>query len=155
MTHLIHQATARFMLAVAACMLLLGFASSASAQQTIYETISVAQTEQLLKKEGYSISKKEDNSLFFKIEGNTVLMIVAKDQKSLQFYAYESDTNTKLETINRWNRDKRYSRSYIDKDGDPVLELDLDLEGGVTDKRIVDFILTSRVSYLAWRKEVL
>lgn len=100
MTHLIHQATARFMLAVAACMLLLGFASSASAQQTIYETISVAQTEQLLKKEGYS-------------------------------------------------------SSYIDKDGDPVLELDLNLEGGVTEKRIVDFLLTSRVSYLAWRKEVL
>lgn len=154
MTHLFQQAATRFMLAVAACMLFFGVATTASAQ-TVYNTISLVQTEQLLKKEGYSITKKEDNSLFFKIEGNTVLMIVAEDQKSLQFYAYESDTNTKLETINRWNRDKRYSRSYIDKDGDPVLELDLDLEGGVTDKRIVDFLLTSRVSYLAWRKEVL
>lgn len=41
-------------------------------------------------------------------------------------------TYGKLEHINAWNRERRFSRAYVDADGDAVLEFDLDLEGGVT-----------------------
>lgn len=37
-----------------------------------------------------------------------------------------------LGTINTWNRDKRFSRAYLDAEGDAVIEMDLDLVQGVT-----------------------
>ncbi len=80
MTHLFQQAATRFMLAVAACMLFFWGGDQASAQ-TIYDTISVVQPSSCSRKRATASAEKEDNSLFFKIEGNTVLMIVAEKQK--------------------------------------------------------------------------
>jgi hypothetical protein len=60
-----------------------------------------------------------------------------------------------LKDVNEWNRTKRYSRSYLDEEGDPFLELDLDLAGGVLKERIVDFLSTCRQSFLIWYDEVL
>lgn len=37
-----------------------------------------------------------------------------------------------LETINTWNRDKRFSKSYLDADGDAILEMDVILGGGIS-----------------------
>ncbi|SEQ43456.1 Putative sensory transduction regulator [Devosia sp. YR412] len=37
-----------------------------------------------------------------------------------------------LDDINAWNRDKRFSRAYLDERGDAVVEMDLDLVQGVT-----------------------
>ncbi len=49
--------------------------------------------------------------------------------KTLQFYMGFNDAkDTELERINAWNSEKRFARAYIDKDGDPVLEMDLDLD---------------------------
>ncbi|MDR2613286.1 MAG: YbjN domain-containing protein [Deltaproteobacteria bacterium] len=38
------------------------------------------------------------------------------------------------------NKSFRLSRVYLDQSGDPALELDLDMEGGVSEARIRDFI---------------
>lgn len=40
-----------------------------------------------------------------------------------------------------WNREYRFSRAYLDEGFYPVLEADLLLEGGVTDRAIVAFLL--------------
>jgi hypothetical protein len=45
-----------------------------------------------------------------------------------------------LERINAWNREKRFSWAYLDKDGDPVLESNLILTGGVTRETVVSFL---------------
>ncbi|WP_243095657.1 YbjN domain-containing protein [Thermus thalpophilus] len=42
----------------------------------------------------------------------------------------------------QWNRDYRFSRAYVDEGFYPVLEADLLLEGGVTDRAIVAFFHT-------------
>ena len=60
-----------------------------------------------------------------------------------------------MDKINAWNAGKRYSRSYLDEEKDPCLELDLDLAGGVTRERIVDFLLTCKQSLATCEKEVL
>jgi hypothetical protein len=39
-------------------------------------------------------------------------------------------TPVPLERINEWNRSQRFGRAYLDKDGDPVIEMDLDLDDG-------------------------
>nr|WP_244363967.1 YbjN domain-containing protein [Thermus brockianus] len=46
-----------------------------------------------------------------------------------------------------WNREYRFSRAYLDKGFYPVLEADLLLEGGVTDRAIVAFLLVFRESW--------
>lgn len=49
--------------------------------------------------------------------------------KTLQFYlAYSVPDGVDAGRINDWNKEKRFSRAYIDGSGDPVLEMDLDLD---------------------------
>jgi len=51
-----------------------------------------------------------------------------------------------LERINAWNREKLFSRAYLDKDGDPVLDSYLRLKDGVTLETVVYFLKTFEVS---------
>lgn len=61
--------------------------------------------------------------------------------ESLQLYAgFSTDDPPSLERVNEWNRKKRFSRAYLDEEGDPVLEADLDLAGGVADGAIRAFL---------------
>lgn len=44
-----------------------------------------------------------------------------------------------LERINSWNRSQRFGRAYLDKEGDPAIEMDLDLDdGGMSQALFVD-----------------
>lgn len=49
-------------------------------------------------------------------------------------------------TVNGYNQDKRFSRAFLDEDGDPIIEADLDVQGGVTDEIIKRFLLRFMVS---------
>jgi hypothetical protein len=44
----------------------------------------------------------------------------------------------------------RFSRSYLDDEDDPVLELDFYLKGGVTEESLRTFLMICRVSYMNW-----
>jgi hypothetical protein len=49
--------------------------------------------------------------------------------KTVQFYMGFNDAkDVSLERLNAWNRDSRFARAYRDNEGDPVLEMDLDLD---------------------------
>ncbi len=49
--------------------------------------------------------------------------------KTLQYYMGFSDAkDVPLERLNQWNKDKRFGRAYRDDAGDPVLEMDVDLD---------------------------
>jgi hypothetical protein len=108
----------------------------------------------ILKSEGYAHTVDPDGNIIWTIEGYKTTLIISTDKKSVQFYASFGDGNATLKKVNEWNKGKKYSKSYLDDDGDPVLELDLDLEGGVTRERIVDYLKTCRSSFTAWLKEV-
>jgi hypothetical protein len=50
---------------------------------------------------------------------------------TVQFHSgYDFTTPLPLETINEWNRSERFGRAYLDKENDPILEMDLDLDDG-------------------------
>lgn len=52
-----------------------------------------------------------------------------KKCKTLQYYMGFSDAkDVTLEQLNKWNREKRFARAYRDDVGDPVLEMDVDLD---------------------------
>ena len=49
--------------------------------------------------------------------------------KTVQFYmGYNDAKNTTLDKLNDWNKEKRFARAYRDDEGDPVLEMDVDLD---------------------------
>jgi hypothetical protein len=131
-----------------------GSRPATASQDQIYKKITRAQMKAIMDSEGFSVTPDEDGDLVWKIEGFRSFMFVSKDEESLQFHASFRDEDATLAKVNEWNRAKRYSRTYLDAEGDPHLELDLDLAGGVTRARIVDFLKTCRVSFEAWRKEV-
>ncbi len=52
-----------------------------------------------------------------------------KNCKTLQYYMGFSDAkDISLDKLNKWNKDKRFARAYKDNEGDPVLEMDVDLD---------------------------
>lgn len=55
-----------------------------------------------------------------------------RDCEDLNFYAGFA-ARPGLDQINDWNRDKRFSRAYLDELGDAVVEMDLDLVQGVSE----------------------
>lgn len=52
---------------------------------------------------------------------------------------YDLNTGTNALKINEWNRDKRFAKAYIDDEGDPFLEMDINLDfDGTGDKNFQD-----------------
>lgn len=60
--------------------------------------------------------------------------------RSVQFFiSFNPQSSPSLEALNSYARDNRWGRVYLDKDGDPALEFDLDLErGGMSEELFLD-----------------
>jgi hypothetical protein len=72
---------------------------------------------------------------------------------------YDLTNSPGLEKINEWNRGKRFGRAYLDKEDDPILEMDVDLDdGGVAPLLFIDniefwaSILTDFEKQIGYRK---
>ena len=55
---------------------------------------------------------------------------------ALQFLGVWKIKNFSSEKINTWNTQKMYSKAYIDKDGDLILEMDVFMRYGMTKKNL-------------------
>lgn len=73
----------------------------------------------------------------------------------IQFYAGWTGQNVTRDRLNEWNRDTRYAKAYIDRDGDPVIEYDANLKFGVSRKNLEDTFDWWRVVMGEFRKSVL
>jgi Putative bacterial sensory transduction regulator len=123
--------------------------------ERIYKNITTAQMLAIMDDEGYAVSIDEDGDILWKINGLKTFIIVSGNEEAMLFSSAFSVGNATMEKVNEWNKTKRYSRSYLDDEDDPHLELDLDLAGGVTHARILDYIKTCRVSYVMWCDDVI
>lgn len=123
----------------------------------ILTSIDNDQLLEIMDDEGYAASVNDDDVIIWKVEGFRAQLFVSKrnEGRNLQFHTAFNDSNATPKKVNEWNRTKRYSKTYLDEEGDPHLELDLDLEGGVTRARIVDYLQTCRQSFVMWQREVL
>lgn len=131
------QSTARKGMLVS--LTLLTFASSAQAA-TIIDASSPSAIAEAARGFG-SASIETDNTgdpkITGRIDGNRYGIFFygcssGKNCKSVQFYAGWAGQKVSLAAINEWNKSKRYGRAYLDKDNDPMLEMDVNLHGGVT-----------------------
>ncbi|HLL32087.1 MAG TPA: YbjN domain-containing protein, partial [Allosphingosinicella sp.] len=63
-----------------------------------------------------------------------------KQCATVQFHSgYDLKESIGLERINEWNRSQRFGRAYLDKENDPILEMDVDLDdGGISQPLFID-----------------
>ncbi len=52
--------------------------------------------------------------------------------EDINFYAGFAGVKPTLDSVNAWNRTKRFGRAYVDADLDAVIEYDINLEHGVS-----------------------
>jgi putative sensory transduction regulator len=126
-----------------------GFTRPMAAQEVVSE-VSTEQLRKLLESMGYEVEQPKEDMLQFAIEGHTALIVNKKT--NLQFYSYFKKQKKKmdLKKVNEWNATKRFSRAYLDQDGDAVIEWDVDLEGGTTAGALKESIRTYRVGVMAF-----
>ena len=63
-----------------------------------------------------------------------------KECATIQFnVGFDLKESPSLETINEWNRTQRFGRAFLDKERDPALQMDVDLDdGGVSQELFAD-----------------
>lgn len=78
-----------------------------------------------------------------------------KNCTTLQFVATWSDTKHTLQNINDWNSSKKFTTAYLDDDGDPVLEMSLDLTHKVSKNYLKKYLKIWDSSTLAFQLQIL
>lgn len=124
--------------------------------RTVVEKMTSIEMKKLITDEGFSdVTIDGDDDLIVKMNGYRVLVFVrGNNYTNIQYRFSIGGTSATLRSVNDWNRTKKFTKSYLDNDGDPVLEMDLDLDGGVTIAKIKDSILTFSRSQAAFLMEV-
>lgn len=130
----------------------------------IVHEISRAQLLKVLKDANYSAELEHEGDIEWRIDGFLSYLLIAMDGRMIGFqtgfHGYEvSDFSELSEKMNKWHRIIRFARTYSHRKEDGslrvVLELDLDLTGGVTRDRLVDFLKTCVDIFAHWRREIL
>jgi hypothetical protein len=78
-----------------------------------------------------------------------------KSCTDIQFAAGWSDVKVSLEKINEWNRGKRFGKAYLDKVNDPMLELSVNINHGVSVKNLEDSFEWWKAIVNGFQQEVL
>jgi len=73
----------------------------------------------------------------------------------IKFGAAWSGKKVTLKQVNNWNRTKRYGTAYLDNDGDPNLDMPVNLDYGVTVENLEDDFSFWEKVLKAFKKEVL
>lgn len=134
--------TAIIALATATALLIVGGAGAAQAQEIHKGGMTGPEVAAWLQKGGYKAELTKDSSddplINSAADGQTFKIYFydcdeAKRCKALQFSAgFDLKTPLKLEKANEWNRNNRYLKVYLDDDGDPYVQYDVNVNAGRT-----------------------
>jgi hypothetical protein len=104
------------------------------ANQQLVSTMTADDLQALLRSEGYTVDRVDaQGNVVFKVEGTKVLALIQSNKTTIVFHiGWSGAAEATQKKVNDWNKTKLYSRAYLDDEGDPALELDLDLRDGVT-----------------------
>lgn len=78
----------------------------------------------------------------------------APEFESVQFYAgFLADSSSTVQRMNEWNSTYRFTRAYIDAEGDPALEMDLNFTfGGISERQLEDSLALWELSVVTFHK---
>jgi hypothetical protein len=129
----------------------LSVAGPLSAQQ-VRENIDAQQLNGLLRDKGMTGTINERGNIVVESGGKKIVYFI--QGQTMQAYYGLRGTSANVQSVNEWNKSKRFGRAYIDADGDPCVELDYDLEGGVSDASIKVWFDTVNSIVSAFRTHV-
>lgn len=121
--------------AIAPLAAILAFAGPAHARMVTAEPAAILEILKSTEHDGTRAG--EDGTHYIEASHNGIKFVVffmnCQDDgtacTTLQYYMGYSDAKeTTLEKLNQWNGSHRFARAYRDDDGDPVLEMDVDLD---------------------------
>lgn len=101
-----------------------------------------------------SINERGDVKVDFPGLSRYAFVKLYRDGSSLQLYAYWVNTSATLRLVNTWNKEHRFSTAYLDDDGDPWLQSDIDLEGGVTEAQVRKWLQLGDASFRAFERRL-
>jgi len=140
----------RFVSTVFLPFMMLLLSASAFATDTIYYAADQTLIHQVLSEMEleYELTQDDGNDPIWTFTHLGILItIISYDRvtagryESLLFYTgWAADAVISLSMVNEWNSNSRFGRAYVDDIGDPVIELDLLMTGGVTAATISDYI---------------
>jgi len=119
-----------------------------------------------------SVAKGFGSAVMKKDSGGDPLIICRVDGTKFGIYFFGCDSNGKKcddikfgtawsgikvpwETINEWNRSKRYGTAYLDNDGDPNLDMPVNIDHGGTRENLEDTFQFWTQILRIFKKEVL
>lgn len=112
----------------------------------VLKKIPPERMEQILKELGLAFERVDQNGVTafdFLLAAYPVRLFT--DGSDLQMFAiYEQKPDAKK--INDWNRTRRFSRAFLNEEGNACLDCDLAYRGGTTPGAVKDFILVFRQS---------
>ncbi|MDW8480224.1 MAG: YbjN domain-containing protein [Xanthomonadales bacterium] len=131
------------MASLQALLLLLALASPApAAPEGSFETLDASALVRILGDLGYTGAEIDaDGDVIVPMQGHRVLLLLGSHRgRYLMARFAVTGSAADLKWANEWNRDLRFARVYLDQDGDPVLEAELDFVGGVRRANVEHFI---------------
>ena len=95
----------------------------------------------------------DNNTYSFQTAKLKIILLNKGDTMQLHA-AFKLKERVSFSRINEWNKTKRFAKAYLDKDGDPVLEADIELTGGVTEKNVKEWLKTYVLCLKAFRTHI-
>lgn len=150
---------------------IVGFAPPASADtdaKYVYTSITGPELQRLIQKWGYRAELGTDNTGDPKISS-----AVSGANFSIYFYgcdtqapkrcdsisfsaAFDLDEGLTAAYINEWNRTKRFGNAWIDDEGDPFLNMQVNIDGGIAEDAIRQNLdwweigMSGYLEYIGW-----
>lgn len=117
-------------------------AANHTANESVLEHLTGAEVEALFHEIGLiGTQVDDDDDVWIMMYAMPVLALVGSyEGRSIMMYFVASVEDVDVAWVNDWNAQQRWSRAYLDHDGDPVLESDLSLHGGVTRENVRIFL---------------
>ncbi|MBY0459787.1 MAG: YbjN domain-containing protein [Gemmataceae bacterium] len=124
-----------------------------AADEDVVTKMSAARIERIMNSFNDVKNFKELDDGTYSFETGGLKVVVFNKGDSLQLFAGFAGKAT-LSRINEWNRTKRFTRAYTTEKGEPVLESDLELTGGVTEKNVKEWMKTYVLCLKAFKKHL-
>lgn len=108
--------------------------ASGNDDQRIVENLTAEEMKRYFTDEGFTnVRIDQDGEVIVRMHGVQIVAFVRKnDHPVLRYYFAIAGTDTTLVDLDEWNRQRYFTKAYMDDEGDPVLEMVVHLEGGIT-----------------------
>ncbi len=120
--------------------------TTAYAAETIIKKMTPEQLAIIVKDMGApKIQVENETTIFFSLNNIAIMAEIqgeGTDVRLISIIEMEGSQDTKLLRVNNWNKEKRFSKAYVDDDGDIVFEHDVDFEKGITQEQLRQSIRT-------------